>query len=120
MNRLNHQPTPALRLYPCPDCDGNGTVFVRHPLYGQHNCPFEGDDEPCPNPDCREGFVVLDRHEARQEGYTDPGELIGGEPLFALRRARAHRSLFASSRDTYRGARLRAMQPVVLPKAVRI
>lgn len=76
----------------CDTCGGSGEVFVRHPNYGAHNCPYDGDDEPCPNRDCYEGVI---------EVWTDP--------LLAMRNAR--RMPWA-----YRIARDRAMKPVRLPK----
>lgn len=75
----------------CDTCDGSGEVFVRHPNYGAYNCPYDGDDEPCPNRDCYEGVI---------EVWTDP--------LVAMSFAR--RMPWA-----YRIARDRAMKLVTLP-----
>ena len=56
------------RDYICPTCGGAGSIFVRHPRYGTSSCPYEGDDEECP--DCIDGQVVFDRHEAHELGLV--------------------------------------------------
>lgn len=92
MSRLNTDRTRHWRT--CETCNGSGEVFVRHPLYGQSCCPYPGDDEPCPVPDCIDGEVTE-----------------WDDPLILMRLSRSHRF-----HPAYRRARTVAMKPVTLPK----
>lgn len=82
----------------CPDCQGAGEVFVRNPLYGTSNCPDEGDDEPCPNKDCVDGWI----------------RFAPVDPLLMLAHYRRQRAYRAAG--LYAKQRAAVMKPVRLPK----
>lgn len=89
MARLNIERARHWRT--CETCNGSGEVFVRHPLYGSYNCPYPGDDEPCPVSDCIDGEVTE-----------------WDDPLVLMRLSRSHRF-----HPAYRRARTVAMKPTL-------
>lgn len=94
MSGLNVERTRHWRE--CPTCEGAGEIFVRHPLYGSSSCPYDGDDEPCPNAKCEGGEIV---------------EWV--DPLIRMRNAR--RDPLLRTIGAYTAARRSAMRPVLLP-----